>query len=99
MATYGTTITREVLERELVVCKQLLTTWWERPNEILDPPALLDGDQIMEALQLEPGPRIGELLDAIRIGQVEGRVKTREDGLALARLYLEQNQTSPPPKA
>ena len=94
LATYGTTITREVLERELAICRQLLTTWWERPNEILDPPVLLDGVMIMEALHLEPGPQIGELLDAIRIGQVEGRVKTREDGLALAQRLLEQKQNS-----
>jgi poly(A) polymerase len=99
LATYGTTITREILERELAICRQLLTTRWERPNEILDPPTLLDGDLIMEALQLGPGPQIGELLDAIRIGQVEGRVKTREDGLALARLSLEQKKITPPPKA
>jgi tRNA nucleotidyltransferase (CCA-adding enzyme) len=76
-----------------------LTTWWERPNEILDQPVLLDGTLLMEALQLEPGPRIGELLEAIRIGQVEGRVKTREEGLALARSFLEQKQNALSPKA
>ncbi len=95
LATHGTTITREVLERELGVCKQLLATWWERPNEILDQPVLLDGDRLMEVLKLEPGPLVGELLDAIRLGQVDGRIKTREDGLALARELLEQKQYNP----
>jgi len=88
-----------VLEQELIICKQMLAAWWQRPNEILDPPRLLDGSQIMEALHLEPGPLIGELLEAIQLGQVEGRVKTREDGLELARLLLVQKQSAPPPEA
>jgi tRNA nucleotidyltransferase/poly(A) polymerase len=99
LATFGATITREVLERELVICRQMLATWWERPNEILDPPALMDGDQIMESLQLEPGPLVGEILEAIRLGQVEGRVKSPEDGLDLARLILEEKLSNRSPEA
>ncbi|MBN2256245.1 MAG: hypothetical protein JW704_00185 [Anaerolineaceae bacterium] len=99
LATYGTTITREVLERELIICKQLLAAWWERPNDILDPPVLLDGKSIMVCLHLEPGPLVGEILEAIRLGQVEGRVKTHTDALKLARDLLKQKQANQDGKA
>jgi hypothetical protein len=42
----------------------------------------------MEEFGLEEGPRIGELLEAVREAQVEGEVRTREDALALVEGLL-----------
>jgi len=95
LATYGTTITREVLEGELVICQRLLEAWWEYPGEMVNPPRLLTGNDLMEAFKLTPGPQLGELLECIRVAQVEGKVKTREDGLALARQRLNDQGHSP----
>lgn len=97
LATYGTAITREVLERELGICRQLLATWWERPNDILDLPALLDGHQLMGSLSIEAGPVVGELLEAIRLAQVEGRIQTRAQAVDLAKQLLEGKQLDQPP--
>lgn len=60
----------------------LLRAWFERRDELVDPPALVTGDDLL-ATGLEPGPRIGELLERIREAQVEGRVKTKRDALEL----------------
>jgi hypothetical protein len=38
---------------------------------------------VMKHLRRPPGPRIGELLERVREAQAEGRVRTREDALAL----------------
>ena len=55
---------------------------------VIAPPALIDGRVLMRELKLEAGPRVGELLEAIREAQAEGLVKTREDALAFARNIL-----------
>ena len=50
------------------------------------PPKLVDGYDIMECFSLKPGPRIGEMLEAVREAQVGGEVSTKEEALA----YLER---------
>jgi poly(A) polymerase len=48
-------------------------------EEILSsPPKILDGHDIMKTFSLSPGPKIGELLEALREAQAAGEVNTRE---------------------
>ncbi|MFQ6092500.1 MAG: CCA tRNA nucleotidyltransferase [bacterium] len=48
---------------------------------------LLNGHEIMEAFDLEPGPRIGELLDMLREEQLAGRIQSREAALQFLKGY------------
>lgn len=52
-------------------------------------PPLVDGHDLMQALNLLPGPHIGELLEHIREAQAAGEVRSREEALALARKHLQ----------
>jgi tRNA nucleotidyltransferase/poly(A) polymerase len=52
------------------------------PREQLDPRPLLSGTDLRVA-GIKPGPRYKELLDAARDAQLEGRITTREEALAL----------------
>lgn len=56
----------------------------ETPPEELNPPPAVTGDDL-KALGLTPGPEFKRLLDAVREAQLEGRVRTRDDGLELVR--------------
>jgi tRNA nucleotidyltransferase/poly(A) polymerase len=67
----------------------LLETYYERYEQIVFPPPLLDGNQLMKLLGIHPGPVVGELLDMIREGQAAGEIQTREKALGAARAYLE----------
>jgi hypothetical protein len=53
------------------------------------PPRLLDGDTLMAALGLGPGPWIGELLERVRDAQDAGIVRTPEEALAHAERALD----------
>jgi poly(A) polymerase len=46
------------------------------------PERLLDGNEVMKALGLKPGPGVGKALEALREAQAVGKVKSREDALA-----------------
>jgi tRNA nucleotidyltransferase/poly(A) polymerase len=48
-------------------------------------PKLVDGDDLMRVLELEPGPLVGELLDLIHEEQQLGKITSREQALAIAR--------------
>ena len=52
----------------------------EFAREPLIPPPLLRGNDLL-ALGLKPGPRIGELLEAIQTAQLEGEITTRAEAL------------------
>ncbi len=72
-------------ERMLDVCRILLDTYWNHP-EVIQPPILLTGDQLIEAYQLDSGPEIGELLAMLREEQAAGNVKN----LAEAHQWLQE---------
>lgn len=49
---------------------------------------LVNGHDLMEALHLQPGPRIGALLERLREAEAVGEVASREDAIALAARLL-----------
>ncbi len=71
--------------------KTLFSAYFEEYERYVEPPTLLNGSELMRQLGLKPSPQIGELLQAIREGQVTGVVQTTEDALRLARARLNHN--------
>jgi putative nucleotidyltransferase with HDIG domain len=74
----------------LDVARILLENYWEKREETVAPPRLLDGNDLMRELNLQPGRIIGQLLEAIREGQATGKVGTREQAIDLAREELQK---------
>jgi tRNA nucleotidyltransferase/poly(A) polymerase len=66
----------------------MLRAYWERQAEQVTPPPLLDGHDLLREFELQPGPLVGELLEAVREAQVSGDVRTRGEALALVRAKL-----------
>ncbi len=58
------------------------------------PPRLVTGDDLL-ALGVAPGPRLGEILRAIDDARLEGRVRTREEAVALARRLIGDGPAPP----
>jgi hypothetical protein len=70
--------------RRLVgLAARMLGDFWERREERVSPPRLVSGGDLLRQFGLEPGPFLGELLEAVREAQVSGEVRTREQALAL----------------
>ncbi len=71
------------------VVRLLLENWFEKPTESIAPPPVVNGEDLMRAFSLTPGPKVGELLEAIREAQAVGEVSTREEALEFARVRLD----------
>ena len=84
-ATRAHALTIETWNANLEVARILLESYWERPQEIITPPRLIDGTELMKELGLKPGPVVGQLLEAIRENQAAGKIEDREQALAFAR--------------
>lgn len=66
----------------------ILTLRQEEP-QVLDPPRLIDGHELLHILGLQPGPLVGDLLEGIREAQAAGEIRSREEAVSWARAQLE----------
>lgn len=66
----------------------MLNAYFVRYEEIIDPPPLLTGDDLVTQLGLSPGKQIGNLLTLIREAQVLGKIATVDDALTLVKTHL-----------
>jgi putative nucleotidyltransferase with HDIG domain len=87
--TYGPTLPQGTWTAALEIARILLENYWEKREETVAPPRILDGNDLMRELKLKPGPTIGRLLEDIREGQATGKIGTREEALDFARIQLQ----------
>ena len=85
LATWGPALPEDRWARRLEVAQLLLTHYFDRYEQTVASPPLIDGGDLMEVLGLGPGPEIGRLLQAIREAQAVGEVSTPEEALTLAQ--------------
>ena len=84
LATMGPKTRQQAVEDHVDLARQLAqeALAWRAAER---PRAPVRGDELIAELQLEPGPEVGRLLDAIEEAAFAGDVRSREDALALAR--------------
>jgi len=90
LATWGPNLRMAPWRRRVEFVASMLADYYERRQKVISPPKLINGYDLMEEFGLEEGPRIGELLEAVREAQVEGEVRTKEEALALVKGLLTQ---------
>jgi tRNA nucleotidyltransferase/poly(A) polymerase len=91
LATYGSALPEKLWIRTLETIRALFSAYWERPDQTITPPPLINGNDLMTAFHLSPGPKVGKLLEEIREAQVEGTVKDRADALEYAARRMNEN--------
>ncbi len=63
----------------------LINRYLNPTDPVAHPQPLLTGNELMEALNLRPSPKIGELLLEIQLGKIEGKVTTIKEAIAYAK--------------
>ena len=69
--------------RHLQVIALLVSRLFDAKKPV--PDRLVDGHEVMELLELSPGPEVGQLLERLREAQAEGKVRTRQEALDFIR--------------
>jgi poly(A) polymerase len=85
LATYGPEVDRAAWVERLGMITEMFETYFSQHEEVVAPPPLVNGSDIMQELGLPPGKQIGLILEAIREAQASGEVITREEALLLAK--------------
>lgn len=86
---YGHTLPQAVLQSHLDVARCLLEAYWETPEQV-NPTVYMDGTQLMELFDLQPGPQIGALLEALREAQAVGNVQSHDQAVSFIAQVLEK---------
>ncbi len=90
--TRGHTLTQESWVAALDVARILLENYWEKPQETIAPPRLIDGNDVIKKYNIQPGPLVGQILEAVHEAQATGKISTREEALEFGRVWLMENQ-------
>jgi hypothetical protein len=75
-------------EGDLKFAADLLRDYYERHTEVISPPKLINGDDLKETFGLGEGPRLGELLEAVREAQAAGEIRTGQEALDYVKRVL-----------
>lgn len=78
---------------QLDTARYLLEGWWEKREQWVDPPGLLNGNDLQENLGLDPGPEIGILLEQLREAQVRDGIQTRDEALDYLKKIIQVKDT------
>jgi poly(A) polymerase/tRNA nucleotidyltransferase (CCA-adding enzyme) len=88
LAARGPHVDRQDWQHHLEWTAAMLDAYWGQPPEQKQP--LVNGNDLMEELDLQPGKLIGELLREIDEARAAGEIHSRAEALALARRMLEE---------
>ena len=58
---------------------------------VIDPPKIVDGYDIMKYFEVNPGPQIGEVLEAVREAQASGDITSRAEALSYIEKLLKSD--------
>ena len=78
--------------RHLQVLTHLFRKFFEHPR-VVRPSRVITGRDIMETCHLPSSPLIGELLEAVSVAQVEGKVQDKREALELVRSLVAHRET------
>lgn len=81
-ATYPPHEGEQAEQTLLKIVNELLTAYFDRREQVVDPPPLLTGQDLIKVLDLEQGPLIGLLLRRLKEAQATGQVTDRAAALA-----------------
>lgn len=91
-ATYAPGTGNRTWSRLLSVAVRMLGDFWEYQSERVSPPRLVNGHDLRLEFGLQPGPQIGDLLEAVREAQATDEIHTREEAIVLVRSLLSTSE-------
>lgn len=90
LATYGVMLDQKAWLAYVEMIQRLLNRYFLEYESAVAPPPLLTGHHLIREFRLEPGPRIGEILELLREAQIAGEVSSYEEALNWVQHFIER---------
>lgn len=88
LATYDGSGEGQAWETVVGLVARLFQFYFEKHEETVKPAPLVNGQDLMTILAMEPGPEIGRVLRLIEEGQAAGEIRSRDEALRFAQAQL-----------
>jgi poly(A) polymerase len=91
LATRGPALIYENWAEHTGLVEYVIGKHFEQKN-IIKPPKIVDGYDIMNIFGVGPGPEVGELLEAVREAQASGDINSRDEATEFIKKYLDSSR-------
>lgn len=87
LSARGPAVSDEMIEVNLSNLEKLKEKYFQISPKLKEMPKLVDGNEIMQILNLKPSPKLKEIIDEIKELQLEGKINTKEDAINFLKNY------------
>ena len=77
-------------DHDLALIEPWLNRWLNPNDAIAYPIALISGDDLRKELGIAPSPKIGKLLESVKIAQVEGKISSKQEAIEFVKGMMQQ---------
>ena len=81
LSARGEAITQEIIDKNINGLQKLLDLYLENIDKIEPLPKLLNGNEIMNILNINAGPKLGIIMEKLHEAQISSDVLTKEDAI------------------
>ena len=87
LSAKGPAVTDDMVQVNLLNLEKLKEKYFEISPKLKEMPKLIDGNEIMEILNLKPSPKLKEIIDEIKELHLEGKINNKEDAVNFLKNY------------
>lgn len=86
----------QIWQQHVEVVRALWEAWWEQHDQVIAPPPLLRGDEVIALVGRTAGPWVGQVLRALHEAQAAGEVTTRAQAEAWVKAWAQRHLATGP---
>ena len=87
LSARGEAITKEIIKTNINNLDRLLDFYFDSLETLKPLPKLLDGNEIMQILNISPSPKLGEILSSLHEAQLNGDVTTKDEAITFVKSH------------
>ena len=88
LSALGEDVTQEMVAKNIDGLNELLLGYVKQKNNIAPLPKLLDGQEIMELLDIPASPLLGQIIRQLKEAQISSDVNTKEEAVEFIKRFL-----------
>lgn len=85
LSARGPEITENIVNENISALNNLLEFYLKAKETLKPLPKLLDGNEVMNILSIEPSPQLGRIMEALQEAQISGDILTKDEAVAFIK--------------
>lgn len=87
LSARGEAVSDEMVEKNISGLNKLLNFYLKIKDTLEPLPVLLNGNEVMQILNIKPSKKLGEILESLNEAQLSGDITTREQAVEFVKTY------------